>query len=73
VERFEHGQRSGTPIDGSPLQIGDAIFLDFDDHPNRWDHGQFASGRDPGGDGNEWAWAIMHPIHTRGDLYFFPT
>jgi len=77
------------------------IFLDWDNQPNRWDHAQFVSGRDPvtgeflltqhsgsyekplsevngrirapGGHGNKWGWAIMHPIHTRADLYFPPT
>jgi hypothetical protein len=23
------------------------IFLDFDNHPKKWDHAQFVSGRDP--------------------------
>jgi hypothetical protein len=39
--------RGGTPIDGSLLHVGDVIFLDWDNHPNRWDHAQFVSGRHP--------------------------
>jgi hypothetical protein len=44
---IEGAGRGGTPIDGDLLHIGDVIFLDWDNHPNKWDHAQFVSGQDP--------------------------
>lgn len=36
----------GNPIEGESLALGDVIFLDWGNHPNKWDHAQFVSGWD---------------------------